>query len=60
MAEDVAKLATDANVKALAINHLIPSDDPSYSDANWKAAMRPYWTGPLHIGKDGIVIELPK
>ncbi len=58
MAEDVAVIARDAGVKALAINHLIPSDDPSYTDAHWQAAIRSHWTGPLYIGEDGMVIEL--
>jgi len=60
MAEDVAKIARDAGVKALAINHLIPSDDPAYNDTDWEAAIRSHWTGPLHIGKDGMVIELTR
>jgi len=58
MAEDAAKLATDAGVKALALNHLIPSDDPNYSEADWIKAVQPHWTGPLHIGKDGLTISL--
>lgn len=58
MAEDAAKLATEAGVKALALNHLIPSDDPDYGDDDWFKAVRPHWAGPLHIGKDGMKIPL--
>lgn len=58
MAEDVGKIATQAGVKALALNHLIPSDDPDFGDDHWLEAVRPTWDGPLHIGKDGLRIEL--
>ena len=57
-AEDAAKIATAAEVKALALNHLIPSDDPDFTDSHWQAAVAPHWKGPLHIGKDGMVIPL--
>lgn len=56
MAEDAAKIATQAGVKALALNHLIPSDDPDFTEDDWNAAVAPHWSGPLHIGKDGMVI----
>lgn len=58
MAPDAARTATDAGVKALALNHLIPSDDPAYTDTHWMGAVRPQWAGPLHIGKDGMIIKL--
>ena len=58
MAEDAAKTATEAGVKALALNHLIPSDDPDYTDAHWEDAVRPHWSGPLFIGRDGMKIPL--
>lgn len=58
MAEDAGKIATEAGVKALALNHLIPSDDPDYTDAHWVEAIKPHWIGPLHIGRDGMKISL--
>lgn len=58
MAQDAGKIATQANVKALALNHLIPSDDPDFGDEDWHKAVKPTWDGTLHIGKDGIRIEL--
>ena len=58
MAEDVGKIASMAKVKSLAINHLIPSDDPSFSDSDWLTAIRLFWSGPLHVGKDNLRINL--
>ncbi|MGI9482395.1 MAG: MBL fold metallo-hydrolase [Hyphomicrobiales bacterium] len=56
LAEDVAKLAVMAEAKSLALNHLIPTDDPDFSDLDWLEAVRVHWHGDLHIGKDGMVI----
>lgn len=58
MAEDAGKIAKQANVKALALNHLIPSDDPDFGDEDWYKAIKPTWDGALYIGKDGLRIEL--
>lgn len=58
MAEDVARLAAEARVGALALNHLIPADDPDFAEADWRAAVAPHWSGPLHVGRDGMVIPL--
>lgn len=58
LASDAAKIAAKAGVKALALNHLIPSDDPAYTVAHWHAAVAPHWSGPFHLGHDGIRIEL--
>lgn len=57
-ASDAAKIAQMANVKHLALHHLIPSDDPSYTEAHWLEATRPQWDGPLTLGHDGCVISL--
>lgn len=57
-AHDAGKLATMANVKALALHHLIPSDDPNFTEKHWHAALQSHWTGPLHIGTDGLRITL--
>ncbi len=58
-AHDAAKLATQANAGALALHHLIPSDDPNYSDEHWMEAVSPHWQGKLFIGQDGLRIPLP-
>ena len=57
MAQDAGKIATSANVGALALNHLIPSDDPEYGIEQWQAAVQPTWSGKLHISTDGMTID---
>ncbi len=58
-AHDAAKTATQAEVKQLALSHLIPSDDPDYGEQHWKDAVADFWDGPLFVGRDGIRISLP-
>lgn len=58
MAPDAGKIAKAAKVKALALNHLIPSDDPSFTDEDWQQAVNQHWDGPLYVGKDGMRIIL--
>ncbi len=57
-AEDAARTAAAAGVKALALHHLIPSDDPAFTEADWLADTRPHFAGAIHIGKDGLKIPL--
>jgi len=57
-AHDAAKPATGAGVGMLALSHLIPSDDPAYTDRHWRDAVEGFWDGPLHIGTDGMRIIL--
>lgn len=57
-ADAAARIAANAQVGALALNHLIPSDDPAFTEADWLAEVRPHWTGPLWIGRDGMRISL--
>ena len=57
-AGDAARIATAAGVGALALNHLIPSDDPDYTPDDWHAAVSPHWSGPFHLGRDGLRIPL--
>lgn len=57
-AHDAAKLATRAQASALALNHLIPSDDPDYGESDWQSAVGSHWQGDLHVGRDGLVIPL--
>lgn len=58
LAQEAAQIATMAGVRALALHHLIPSDDPDFAEADWIAAVRPHWQGPLHVGRDGLRIAL--
>ena len=57
-ADAAARIAAAAGVGALALNHLIPADDPAWTEADWRAAVTPHWRGPLHLGRDGLRIGL--
>lgn len=58
-AVDVGRLAVQAGVRALALNHLIPVDDPAIGRDDWEREVRTGgYAGPLHVGRDGMVIGL--
>ena len=44
-AHDAAKIAQQANVRILALHHLIPSDDPDFTDREWQNATKDHWNG---------------
>ncbi len=58
-AQEAAQIAKMAGVKALALHHLLPSDDPDFGPADWDAAVKPHWDGAFHLGTDGLRIDLP-
>ena len=58
LASDAARIAAMAEVGALALHHLIPSDDPAFGAAEWQASVAPNWSGPFHLGHDGQRIAL--
>jgi ribonuclease BN (tRNA processing enzyme) len=58
LASDAARTAAEAGVGALALHHLIPSDDPAFGPDDWQRACAPFWPGPLHLGRDGLRIAL--
>ncbi|KAJ56086.1 hydrolase [Actibacterium mucosum KCTC 23349] len=57
-AAEAARIATRAGAKQLALNHLVPSDDPDFTENDWRAEAAPHFAGPLHIGRDGLRIPL--
>ena len=57
-AEEAGRIASDAGVKRLVLNHLIPADDAEIGEADWEAAVRKSWTGDLTIARDGLVVNL--
>lgn len=57
-AEEAGRIASEAGVKRLVLNHLIPADDPDIGEADWLAAVRKTWAGDLTIARDGLVVEL--
>ena len=55
---DAGRIAAMAGVGALAINHMVPIDDPMISQQDWVDEARQHWQGTLHIGVDGMRIAL--
>ena len=56
--DDVAKIARAADVKRLALNHLVPVDDARFTHADWLARIAAVWDGPALVGQDGLEIAL--
>jgi len=50
--EDLGKLAQEAAVKTLVLSHLVPSDDPSITDAMWTEGVRKHYAGQIVVGRD--------
>lgn len=57
-AGEAGRIATDARVRRLVLNHLIPADDREVGEADWIEATRKTWAGDLTISRDGFVIRL--
>lgn len=57
-AEDAGRIATEAGVKHLALNHFVPDGIPGFTESHWKDAARRTWSGPLSLGRDGMRIDL--
>jgi ribonuclease BN (tRNA processing enzyme) len=57
-ADQVGRIATQAGVKRLALNHLVPCDDPDFAETDWQTETCREWSGPLFIGTDGLTISL--
>ncbi|MCY4207091.1 MAG: MBL fold metallo-hydrolase [Roseovarius sp.] len=59
-AEDAGRIACEAEVGALALNHFVPEGLPGYGEDEWLAAAKTFFKGPIHIGRDGMAIPLGK
>ena len=57
-AAQAGRIAAEAGVGRLVLNHLIPADDPAVTPAHWESAARETWQGPLTIARDGLLVEL--
>lgn len=55
---DAGRIATMAGVGALAINHMVPIDDPLLTPQHWHDGARSQWQGELHIATDGLRLAL--
>ncbi|MBX2883712.1 MAG: MBL fold metallo-hydrolase [Granulosicoccus sp.] len=60
LAADVGRVASDANVGHLILNHFVPSDDPSITAADFEREVRTSWSGPLSSGFDLFSLDLDK
>lgn len=56
LAADAGRIARMAGVGHLVLNHLVPADDPDIGEADWLAAVRETWDGPLTVGRDGLEV----
>ncbi|MFZ1681773.1 MAG: MBL fold metallo-hydrolase [Rhizobiaceae bacterium] len=56
LAADAGRVARMAGVGHLVLNHLVPADDPDIGEAEWLAAVRETWDGPLTVGRDGLEV----
>jgi ribonuclease BN (tRNA processing enzyme) len=57
LAEDVGRIADQAKVKCLVLNHFVPGDDASLTDDVWKTAVGKNFRGEIVVGKP--FLELP-
>lgn len=58
LVEEAARVASEAGVGRLVLNHLIPADDPAVTEQHWIDAARATYRGALTVGRDGLAIEL--
>ncbi len=56
---EAGRIAQEAGVGALVLGHLVPGDDPSFGEADWERGARTTWDGPLHVGRDGLIVTFP-
>ncbi len=56
--EDAGRIATQANVKNLVIQHFVPPDDKTLSDQTWLDAVRTTFAGNAIVGKDMLQFAL--
>jgi len=57
---EVAEIARDAGVKKLALTHLVPTIPPTdAAEANFVRGMAALYSGPIVVGRDGMVVEIP-
>ena len=58
LAEDVGRIAREAGVRHLVLNHLVPADDPEVTASHWETAVRTTFAGQLTVGRDGLRLSL--
>lgn len=58
LAEDVGRLATEAGVRHLVLNHLVPADDLGVTPADFERATRLTYAGRLTVARDGLAVAV--
>ncbi len=58
LAEDVGRIATEAGVGTLVLNHFVPADDRTLTEQHWADAVRTTYTGHVIVGRDLLEITL--
>ena len=58
-ASEAGRIATEAGVGALALHHLVPDGLEGIGEADWAREVRRHFDGPLHVGRDGMRLDLP-
>ena len=56
--EDAARIARAAGAGRLVLHHLIPVDDPDFTEANWLSRAAEIWDGTVIVARDGMVVPL--
>ena len=57
-AEDAGRIAAQAGVGRLVLNHLVPVDDPRFSPDDWLRAVAATFDGPASVAHDGWELAL--
>lgn len=57
-AEQVGRIATEAQVKKLVLSHFVPGGYPYLDDSVWLDAVRPYFDGEIIVGSDLMEIQI--
>ena len=58
MTEDVGRIATQAGVKTLVLNHFVPADDKSLTEDKWRSEVAKTFSGQIIVGRDLLSIPL--
>ena len=57
MINDVGRVAGAAGIGKLVQNHLVPVDDPVFTDAMWQDRAAKHFAGPVIVIKDGLEVS---
>ena len=58
LTDDVGRIATEADVKKLVINHFVPADATGVTEDTWFNAVRATYKGDLVVARDLMEIKL--